>query len=74
MGADLDVSRRELRVHEMWCGSDDAGEPVWHVLATDKTSTLCGVDKRQEWPPGSEPTDRHCFPCMRAFQRTMQTS
>ncbi|MFD1659193.1 hypothetical protein ACFSL4_13515 [Streptomyces caeni] len=59
-------------MHEMWCGTDPSGEPVWHVLTADKTSTLCGVDKeKQEEPSGREPTDRHCFSCMKAFQAAL---
>ncbi|MFE4088574.1 hypothetical protein ACFX46_29350, partial [Streptomyces sp. YIM B13502] len=43
-------TRRELGMHEMWCGADTSGEPVWHVLTPDKTSTLCGVEKEEESP------------------------
>lgn len=57
-------------MHEMWCGSGHLAEPVWHVLTADKTSTLCGVEKREE-PSRREPTDKHCVPCMKAFQTVM---
>ncbi|MEU5466092.1 hypothetical protein ACH41C_15580 [Streptomyces althioticus] len=60
-------TRRELGMHEMWCGADTSGEPVWHVLTPDKTSTLCGVDKEEE-SPRRDTTDRHCFTCMKSFQ------
>ncbi len=55
-------------MHEMWQGADPSGEPVWHVLTSDKTSTLCGVEKKPEQPSRQEPTDKHCFACMKAFQ------
>ncbi|CAL9341685.1 hypothetical protein OOK44_30185 [Streptomyces cellulosae] len=54
-------------MHEMWCGADTSGEPVWHVLTPDKTSTLCGVEKEEE-SPRRDTTDRHCFTCMKSFQ------
>lgn len=57
-------------MHEMWCGADTSGEPRWHVLTTDKTLTLCGVEKGGE-PGGRAPTDKHCLPCMKAFQAVM---
>jgi hypothetical protein len=57
-------------MHEMWCGADTSEEPMWHVLTADKTLTLCGVEKRAE-PHGRPPTDKHCFPCMKAFQAAM---
>ncbi|ALV38175.1 hypothetical protein AS200_43695 [Streptomyces sp. CdTB01] len=57
-------------MHEMWWGPDLSREPAWHVLAADKTSTLCGVEKPDE-PSNQDPTDKHCFPCMEAFQATM---
>ncbi|MYS32197.1 hypothetical protein GTW38_35865 [Streptomyces sp. SID7804] len=58
---------REPEMHEMWCGADTSGEPVWHVLTPDKTSTLCGVEKQEE-SPRRHSTDRHCFSCMKTFQ------
>ncbi|MEV5440726.1 hypothetical protein AB0K80_32690 [Streptomyces sp. NPDC052682] len=59
-------------MHEMWCGTDTSGQPMWHVLTTDKTLTLCGVRKRKEPDPGEQAsTDKHCFPCMKAFQEAM---
>ncbi|MEW2251028.1 MULTISPECIES: hypothetical protein [unclassified Streptomyces] len=61
-------------MHEMWCGADTRGEPVWHVLTTDKTSTLCGMARREEKPRGSEETDKHCFPCMKTFQEAVQAT
>lgn len=60
-------------MHEMWCGADTSGEPVWHVLTTDKTTTLCGVKKRQEESQRILSTDRHCFPCMKTFQAAMES-
>jgi hypothetical protein len=57
-------------MHEMWCGADSSGEPMWHVLTADKSLTLCGAEKREE-PGRRAPTDKHCFPCMREFQATM---
>lgn len=35
-------------MHEMWCGADTWGEPVWHVLVVDEGLTLCGLEKREE--------------------------
>jgi hypothetical protein len=58
-------------MHEMWCGADASGEPTWHVLTADKTRTLCGVETPEEPAGRRAPTDRHCFPCMRAFQADM---
>lgn len=60
-------------MYEMWCGANTSGEPMWHVLTTDKTLTLCGMEKREE-PDGRTPTDRHCFPCMKAFQVAMASA
>ncbi|MFR9795695.1 hypothetical protein ACL02U_07255 [Streptomyces sp. MS06] len=40
------------------------------MLETDRTSTLCGVQKHEE-PGGRESTDKHCFPCMQALQAVM---
>lgn len=60
-------------MHEMWCGADASGKPVWHVLTTDKTLTLCGVTKREQ-AGGRAPTDKHCFPCMQAFQAVMAST
>ncbi|SDD27089.1 hypothetical protein SAMN05216505_106134 [Streptomyces prasinopilosus] len=58
-------------MHEMWCGADTSGEPVWHVLTTDRTTTLCGVEKENE-PRRRDATDRHCFPCMESFQEVVE--
>ncbi|GCB42859.1 hypothetical protein [Streptomyces sp. NL15-2K] len=60
-------------MHEMWCGADTSGEPIWHVLTADRTLTLCGVEKREE-PSGRAPTDKHCFPCMEEFQAAMAST
>jgi hypothetical protein len=60
----------KLTMHEMWWGPAPAGEPSWHVLAADKSSTMCGVPKPVE-PSTQEPTDKHCFLCMKAFQAEM---
>lgn len=57
-------------MHEMWWGPDPSGEQVWHVLAADKDSTLCGMDKPTELSR-QEPTDKHCFTCMKAFQAAL---
>ncbi|GAA0643834.1 hypothetical protein GCM10009535_21480 [Streptomyces thermocarboxydovorans] len=67
-------TRRELEMHEMWCGADTSGEPVWHVLTTDKTTTLCGVERDDEDSRRRHATDRHCFPCMKSFQAVMEAS
>ncbi|GAB2713005.1 hypothetical protein [Streptomyces bullii] len=58
-------------MHEMWCGPDASGQPVWHLLTADRTGTLCGVGK-QEDSRRREPTDKHCFPCMATLQAVMQ--
>lgn len=58
-------------MHEMWCGADTSGEPVWHVLTTDKRATLCGVEKEEEYRR-RHATDRHCFPCMQSFQEVVE--
>ena len=59
-------------MHEMWCGADTLGELVWHVLTPDRTSTLCGIEKREQ-PGGRQQTDKHCVPCMRTFQDGMES-
>ncbi|MFH8449444.1 hypothetical protein ACH4CD_09385 [Streptomyces fungicidicus] len=59
-------------MHEMWCGADMSGEPVWHVLTPDKTSTLCGVEKQEE-AARRHTTDRHCFSCMKSFQLVVES-
>jgi hypothetical protein len=66
-------TRRELGMHEMWCGADTSGELVWHVLTSDKSSTLCGVEKQNE-STHRHATDRHCFSCMRTFQSVVEAS
>ncbi|MGW7224165.1 hypothetical protein [Streptomyces sp. NPDC054826] len=66
-------TRRELGMHEMWCGADTSGEPVWHVLTPDKDATLCGVEKQDE-VRRRHATDRHCLSCMESFQAAMQAS
>ncbi|TQE20906.1 hypothetical protein Sipo8835_18175 [Streptomyces ipomoeae] len=60
-------------MHEMWCGADTSGEPMWHVLRTDEPLTLCGMRKREE-PGRRAPTDKYCFPCMQAFQAAMAST
>jgi hypothetical protein len=60
-------------MHEMWCGADTSGEPVWHVLAVDKGLTLCGLERREE-PLGRASADRHCLPCMKGFQAVMASA
>ena len=60
-------------MHEMWCGTDTSGEPMWHVLTADKSLTLCGVEK-SELSGERVPTDRHCLPCMHAFQAAMASA
>lgn len=57
-------------MHEMWCGADTSGEPVWHVLVVDEGLTLCGLEKRAQ-PVERASTDKHCFPCMKRFQAAM---
>ncbi|MEV6841203.1 hypothetical protein AB0N17_43175 [Streptomyces sp. NPDC051133] len=64
--------REEAIMHEMWCGADASGEPVWHVLA-DNGLTLCGVEKR-EGLNGPPSTDEHCFSCMKALQAVMAST
>jgi hypothetical protein len=67
-------TRRELEMHEMWCGADTSGEPVWHVLTPDRASTLCGVEKQQQDSRRRHTTtDRHCFPCMKTFQAVLES-
>ncbi|WP_343999753.1 hypothetical protein [Streptomyces thermocarboxydovorans] len=47
---------------------------MWHVLTTDKTTTLCGVERDDEDSRRRHATDRHCFPCMKSFQAVMEAS
>ncbi|MEV8592752.1 hypothetical protein ACIHFC_13270 [Streptomyces sp. NPDC052013] len=48
---------------------------MWHVLTTDRTTTLCGVEKEEEEEARRRhATDRHCFPCMKSFQAVMESS
>ncbi|MET9882071.1 hypothetical protein ABZZ20_02740 [Streptomyces sp. NPDC006430] len=57
-------------MYEMQIGEAAAGSgPVWHVVARDHRATLCG---RPLQPGGNAETDRHCAPCMTAFQYVMQ--
>ena len=65
-------SPTELTMHEMWCGPDTSGMPLWHVLTADKTSTLCGVDKREKLRLRN-PVHAHCHPCMRMFQAVVES-
>ncbi|MFC5955167.1 hypothetical protein ACFYQA_26475 [Streptomyces sp. NPDC005774] len=44
---------------------------MWHVLTTDRRTTLCGVEKEDE-PRRRDATDRHCFPCMESFQEVVE--
>ncbi|MEJ8639423.1 MULTISPECIES: hypothetical protein [Streptomyces] len=58
-------------MYEMWAGATAAGEdPAWHVLAPDKTKTLCGLRRSEDQEEYS--TERHCFPCMTAFQHVIE--
>ncbi|WP_326778275.1 hypothetical protein [Streptomyces sp. NBC_01445] len=62
-------------MHEMWVGVDAAGGGlVWHVLAADTATTLCGQRKQREGVAGHDSTDRHCLECMTAFQDIFQAS
>jgi hypothetical protein len=65
-------SPTELAMHEMWCGPDASGTPLWHVLTADKISTLCGVEKREKLRLRN-PIDAHCHPCMRTFQAVLES-
>ncbi|MFD8209385.1 hypothetical protein ACFV2S_23695 [Streptomyces sp. NPDC059695] len=46
-----------------------SGLPVWHVIAKEAVSSLCGqsVDRGAD----GTTTDRHCLPCMRSLQDLM---
>ncbi|MFF6999850.1 hypothetical protein ACFY93_33650 [Streptomyces sp. NPDC008313] len=58
-------------MYEMRTGATPTGTAlVWHVIAQGTDSALCGQPLT---PPdaGREATDRHCLPCMRAFQDAM---
>ncbi|MFF9425502.1 hypothetical protein [Streptomyces sp. NPDC014746] len=57
-------------MYEMHIAPDhSSGLPVWHVIAKEAVSSLCGqrVDRRAD----GTPTDRHCLPCMRSLQDLM---
>ncbi|MET9962444.1 hypothetical protein ABZ128_25845 [Streptomyces sp. NPDC006326] len=57
-------------MYEMHVGEAVTGSGlVWHVVARDHSATLCGQPLR---PGGNAETDRHCLPCMAAFQESMQ--
>ncbi|GAA1581779.1 MULTISPECIES: hypothetical protein [Streptomyces] len=56
-------------MYEMHLGEATSGPgPVWHVVARDRSATLCG---RPLVPAGGRDTDRHCLPCMSAFRAVM---
>lgn len=68
-------STRELVMHEMWVGADAAGGGlVWHVVAADTATTLCGQRRQSEGDAGHDSTDRHCLECMAALQDVLQAS
>ncbi|MFF0557701.1 hypothetical protein ACH4ZU_05170 [Streptomyces sp. NPDC020472] len=57
-------------MYEMHIAPDDSsGLLVWHVIAKQADSSLCGqtVDRGAD----GMRTDRHCLPCMRSFQDLM---
>ncbi|ALO11870.1 hypothetical protein [Streptomyces gardneri] len=57
-------------MYEMHIAPDDSsGLLVWHVIAKEAVSSLCGqsVDRGAD----GVRTDRHCLPCMRSFQDLM---
>ncbi|MFD0266357.1 hypothetical protein ACFVGY_07155 [Streptomyces sp. NPDC127106] len=56
-------------MYEMHLGEAATGQdPVWHVVARDRSATLCG---RPLLPAGYTETDAHCVPCMTAFRDVM---
>ncbi|MFJ6000464.1 hypothetical protein [Streptomyces sp. NPDC092370] len=57
-------------MHKMWCGAVASAEPVWHVLATDESVTLCGLEKREECEEQVQ-TDKLCYRCMTTLQTEM---
>ncbi|GAA1261604.1 hypothetical protein [Streptomyces aureus] len=60
-------------MHEMWVGADTAGGGlVWHVVAADAATTLCGQRRQREGDAGYDSTDRHCLECMTALQDIVQ--
>lgn len=57
-------------MYEMHVGEAVTGSGlVWHVVAHDHAATLCG---QPLGPRGTAETDRHCLPCMAAFQESMR--
>ncbi|MFB7450101.1 MULTISPECIES: hypothetical protein [unclassified Streptomyces] len=57
-------------MYEMHIAPDDSsGLLVWHVIAKEAGSSLCGqpVDRGTD----GVQTDRHCLSCMRSFQDLM---
>lgn len=63
----------KLIMYEMWVGESPAGEElVWHVVAADRATTLCGRRKISAVDSAEQRTDRHCMPCMAAFQAALE--
>ncbi len=58
-------------MYEMWAGATSTGkDPAWHVLAPDKTVTLCGLRRSESFEENA--TERHCLPCMAAYQHAIR--
>ncbi|MFB9388420.1 hypothetical protein ACFPM3_06105 [Streptomyces coeruleoprunus] len=56
-------------MYEMHIGTAATGTGlVWHVVAHDRASALCGQPLHEE----EAETDRHCLHCMTMFQELMR--
>ncbi|MFD7812089.1 hypothetical protein ACFV6E_04060 [Streptomyces sp. NPDC059785] len=61
-------------MYEMRTGTDPTGPGLaWHVIARGTNHALCGQPLNPT-NTAQDTTDRHCLPCMKAFQQHMATS
>ncbi|MFE3329623.1 hypothetical protein [Streptomyces sp. NPDC059176] len=59
-------------MYEMWMGKAEAdGHLVWHVVDPGAPVALCGQARNSSADTAKLHTDRHCVPCMVAFQAIM---
>ncbi|MCN9242148.1 hypothetical protein NGF19_15345 [Streptomyces sp. RY43-2] len=59
-------------MYEMCVGPDGAGETlVWHVMAKQATTTLCGRQLDEQIEASGAERAEHCTPCMASFAKLM---
>lgn len=73
-----DVSLEGADMYETCVGPATAGGLglVWHIIAKNTRTTLCGHPLAHTHPPGpvaaNTPVELHCAPCMAVFRSMMQ--